>query len=165
MRMFTAAWELEETKRLRTFLQTAMGGLETEFVAAEEESHWLLDMIVDHQKLECIEADTKYIAAVYDKDKNVSIELMWSCPFSRAASCRGRALMMNGKHFFSNDLSCNHQYIRRSYALRITNVSMKWELMNEIGCCTLSFTEYPYRCTLCSSHSLADAFCKVLRLK
>lgn len=69
MRMFTAAWELEETKRLRTFLQTAMGGLETEFVAAEEESRWLLDMIVDRQKLERIEADTKYIAAVYDKDK------------------------------------------------------------------------------------------------
>jgi hypothetical protein len=73
--------------------------------------------------------------------------------------------MMNGKLFFSNDLSCNHQYIRRSYALQITNVSMKWELMNEIGCCTLSFTEYPCRCTLCSSHSLADAFSKVLRLK
>lgn len=69
MRMFTAAWELEETKRLRTFLRTTMDHSETEFIAAEEESRWLLDMIVDRQKLRSAKADAKYVAVTCDKDK------------------------------------------------------------------------------------------------
>ncbi|KAG1799250.1 uncharacterized protein HD556DRAFT_1439657 [Suillus plorans] len=69
MRMFTAAWELEETKRLRAFLQTTMVNSEMEFVAAEEESRWLLDMIVDRQKLKSVKADVRHVTAAYDRDK------------------------------------------------------------------------------------------------
>ncbi|KAG2109372.1 uncharacterized protein F5147DRAFT_760757 [Suillus discolor] len=69
MRMFTAAWELEETKRLCAFLQTTMVSSEMEFVAAKEESRWLLDMIVDRQKLRPLEADARHVAAAYDRDK------------------------------------------------------------------------------------------------
>lgn len=69
MRMFTAAWELEEIKRLRAFLQTTMVSSEMEFVAAEQESRWLLDIIVDRQKLRSVEADARHVTAAYDRDK------------------------------------------------------------------------------------------------
>ncbi|KAG1738048.1 hypothetical protein EDD22DRAFT_959589 [Suillus occidentalis] len=69
MRMFTAAWEIEEVKRLRTFLQTTMANSEMDFMAVEEESNWLLDMIVDRQKLRSVRTDPRHVASTYDRDK------------------------------------------------------------------------------------------------
>jgi transcriptional antiterminator Rof (Rho-off) len=69
MHLFTAAWELKEITRLCAFIQTTLANSKMEFKAVEEESHWLLDLIVDHQRLGAVKPDAKYVVAVYDRDK------------------------------------------------------------------------------------------------
>ncbi|KAG2109361.1 uncharacterized protein F5147DRAFT_798592 [Suillus discolor] len=71
MRLFTVAWELEETKRLHAFLEATMVNSEMEFAAAVDESRWLLDMIVDRQKLRSIKADVRQVTAALTCTKPV----------------------------------------------------------------------------------------------
>ncbi|KAG2129090.1 hypothetical protein DEU56DRAFT_915214 [Suillus clintonianus] len=69
MRWYTARWEVAETQRLHTLLRSLCDESETEFIMAERESRWLLDVLVQRQTLPATTAESKYVAATCDNDK------------------------------------------------------------------------------------------------
>ncbi|KAG2750489.1 hypothetical protein P692DRAFT_20873323 [Suillus brevipes Sb2] len=69
MRWYTARWEVAEVQRLHTLLRSLCEESETEFIMADRESRWLLDILVERQTLPVTAAQAEYTAATCDTAK------------------------------------------------------------------------------------------------
>jgi PIN domain nuclease of toxin-antitoxin system len=69
MRWYTARWEVAEVQRLHTLLRSLCEESETEFIMADRESRWLLDILVERQTLPATTAQAEYTAATCDNAK------------------------------------------------------------------------------------------------
>ncbi|KAG1818419.1 uncharacterized protein BJ212DRAFT_1298539 [Suillus subaureus] len=69
MRWYTARWEVAEVQRLHTLLLSLRDESETEFIMADRESRWLLDILIQQQTLPATTAQAEYAAATCDNDK------------------------------------------------------------------------------------------------
>ncbi|KAG1792658.1 uncharacterized protein HD556DRAFT_1444335 [Suillus plorans] len=69
MRWYTARWEVAEIQRLHTLVRSLCDESETEFIMADRESRWLLDVLVKRQTPPTLATHAQYASATCDNDK------------------------------------------------------------------------------------------------
>ncbi|KAG1894797.1 uncharacterized protein F5891DRAFT_1194782 [Suillus fuscotomentosus] len=69
MRWYTARWEVAEVQRLHTLVRSLCDESETEFIMADRESRWLLDVLVKRQTSPTLAMHAQYASATCDNDK------------------------------------------------------------------------------------------------
>ncbi|KAG1894792.1 uncharacterized protein F5891DRAFT_984809 [Suillus fuscotomentosus] len=69
MRLYTTYWEAEENTRRGTLLHLLYQDAQNEFVRSEQQSQTLLNMALEKHSPAAIASDTKFLAAVCDRNK------------------------------------------------------------------------------------------------
>ncbi|KAG1883630.1 hypothetical protein F4604DRAFT_1920132 [Suillus subluteus] len=69
MRWYTAHWEVAEIQRLHTLVRSLCDESETEFMMADRESRWLLDILIKQQTSPILATHAQYASATCDNDK------------------------------------------------------------------------------------------------
>ncbi|KAG1853880.1 hypothetical protein C8R48DRAFT_675800 [Suillus tomentosus] len=69
MRLYTTYWEAEENTRRGTLLHLLYQDVQNEFVRSEQQSQTLLNMALEKHSPAAIASDTKFLAAVCDRNK------------------------------------------------------------------------------------------------
>jgi hypothetical protein len=69
MRLFTTYWELEETNRLRTLLDSLYAEADLEFRKADREAQFFLKALVSKQSLSRVTSDLDFLTTVRQSNK------------------------------------------------------------------------------------------------